>query len=149
MMKDFFTFKMEILEASIKDNKKSSRVVFSILLLNLLLGAWNAYNIYNGSGIWVSAVGVGVSWTCCLYVFMSLMEYRSDIKFDKEHLNRLKEMHESDTMKGAVDQYKSATEYYEKLMSQLVKKDQPEKPEAAVESDGEVQCANVSSSNCH
>lgn len=147
-MRDFYTLQLDMVERSIKGYRKINRINFSFLLLNLVVGLWNVSSFYYGTAHPLNAMGMGVSFTCCLYILLGIFETKGEMKFDREWLNRLKEMKESDTMKGIYEQYKNTTEYYEKLMTEVVKKNNPEKAETAADAHNDI-CKNVSASNCH
>lgn len=78
-------------------NKRNLRTNYGLFILNLGICAWNIFNIYSNTSysIWLPGIGVGVTGTTCLWIWINMWEIKLDIKIEKEKLNWLEKVNET------------------------------------------------------
>lgn len=110
---DYLTFKQETCEMMVKISKKSVTAMRSCTYLNISIGALNAYLAYHQEPVsFFTAFCTGAVVGNVLWCLASLHSFKDDLKLEKQHLERIKELQSSQEYQDAVRDLKRTKEYY-------------------------------------
>ena len=117
-------FSTEIAESNIDSDKRALKIALGVFVLNLVIGLWNAFLLWNNNGehLWWNGFGLGMTLCTLMWMQLSIWEIKQNIKYNMARLEYLRKMNDENNCKGALEQYKNATKHYEALAESLRKK---------------------------
>ncbi len=137
---DYLTFSIEISEIKINNIKKALRAQRGILYLNITLAIFQSWVMYheNGPHSWILAGCIGAFIANILWGLTHVLDYRWDLRAKRLQQERLKQMREDNNIKGAVRQFYTSSDEYNKMMAYLGSKinEQPSQPSGMEEAKG-------------
>ena len=144
----YFDFSMDMVKDNIKSTKRAIRTNYGLFIMNAGLVILNGSLVYKGVSNLVGEISLGALSVNCLWILLHIIDYRMDLKLDKQRLTYMDEHRDNENVKESIKQHQQSKEWYDKAYAVILEDRVREEQKRVRESNSSVQC-QAGSQNCN